>query len=68
MKRLALAAMLGLMALAPAQAQTVVKYLNPASIPEEVALMNEAVKEYEALIRGLRSNCRSSRTRRSRPS
>ena len=41
MKRIALAAMLGLMALAPAQAQTVVKYLNLASIPEEVALMNE---------------------------
>lgn len=56
MKRLALAAMLGLMALAPAQAQaqTVVKYLNLASIPEEVALMNEAVKEYEALNPGVK--------------
>ncbi len=54
MKRLALAAMLGLMALAPVQAQTVVKYLNLASIPEEVALMNEAVKEYEALNPGVK--------------
>jgi len=54
MKRIALAAMLGLMALAPAQAQTVVKYLNIASIPEEVALMTEAVKEYEALNPGVK--------------
>ena len=54
MKRIALAAMLGLMALAPAQAQTVVKYLNLASIPEEVALMNEAVKEYEAANPGVK--------------
>ena len=54
MKRLALAAMLGLMALAPAQAQTVVKYLNLASIPEEVALMNEAAREYEALNPGVK--------------
>lgn len=54
MKRLALAAMLGLMALAPVQAQTVVKYLNIASIPEEVALMNAAVKEYEAANPGVK--------------
>ncbi len=48
MKRIALAAMLGLMAFAPAQAQTVVKYLHIASIPGEVELMQNAVKEYEA--------------------
>ena len=48
MKRIALAAMLGLMALAPAQAQTVVKYLNIATIPGEVEIMKQAVAEYEA--------------------
>ncbi|HZY67976.1 MAG TPA: extracellular solute-binding protein, partial [Devosia sp.] len=48
MKRLALAAMLGLMALAPAQAQTVVKYLHLASIPGEVELMQQAADEYMA--------------------
>ena len=54
MKRIALAAMLGLMAFAPAQAQTVVKYLNIASIPDEVKLMNEAVAEYEAANPGVK--------------
>jgi raffinose/stachyose/melibiose transport system substrate-binding protein len=48
MKRLALAAMLGLMALAPAQAQTVVKYLNIASNPTEVEIMKKAAEEYMA--------------------
>ena len=48
MKRLALAAMLGLMAIAPTQAQTVVKYLNIASIPAEVELMKQVVAEFEA--------------------
>ena len=48
MKRLALAAMLGLMALAPAQAQTTVTYLNIASIPAEVELMKQAADEYMA--------------------
>src|SRR5215217_1807301 len=54
MKRIALAAMLGLMALAPAHADTVVKYLNIASIPAEVQLMNDAVKEYEAAHPGVK--------------
>lgn len=54
MKRLALAAMFGVMALAPAHADTVVKYLNIASIPGEVELMNEAVKEYEAANPGVK--------------
>ena len=49
MKQIALAAMLGLMAFAPAQAQTVVKYLNLASIPAEVQLMKDAAAEYMAL-------------------
>jgi len=54
MKRLALAAMLGLMAFAPAQAETVVKYLNLASIPAEVALMEQAAREYEAANPGVK--------------
>ena len=55
MKRIALAAMLGLMAFAPAvQADTTVKYLNIASIPGEVALMQDAVKEYEAAHPGVK--------------
>ncbi len=48
MKRIALAAMLGLAVAMPVQAQTVVKFLHIASIPEEVALMNEIVAEFEA--------------------
>jgi len=54
MKRIVLAAMLGLAAIAPAQAQTVVTYLNIASIPEEVKLMQEAVAEYEAANPGVK--------------
>ena len=48
MKRIALAAMVGLLAVSPAAAQTTVNYLNIASIPAEVELMNQAVAEYEA--------------------
>src|ERR1044071_9202800 len=49
MKRIALAAMLGLMAFASAvQADTVVKYLNIATIPGEIELMKKAVATYEA--------------------
>jgi raffinose/stachyose/melibiose transport system substrate-binding protein len=47
MKRLALAAMLGLMALAPAQAQVTVTYLNIATGNDKV-LMEELAAEYEA--------------------
>jgi raffinose/stachyose/melibiose transport system substrate-binding protein len=47
MKRVALAAMLGLMAFAPAQAQTVT-YLNINTGENDQALMAEAGKEYEA--------------------
>jgi raffinose/stachyose/melibiose transport system substrate-binding protein len=54
MKHFALAAMAGLLLVAPVQAQTVVKYLNIASIPGEVELMNEAVKEYEAANPGVK--------------
>jgi raffinose/stachyose/melibiose transport system substrate-binding protein len=46
--------MLGLMAFAPAQAQTVVTYLNIASIPGEVQLMKDAVAEYEAANPGVK--------------
>jgi raffinose/stachyose/melibiose transport system substrate-binding protein len=54
MKRFALAAVIGLLAILPVQAQTVVKYLNIASIPAEVELMNQAVKEYEAAHPGVK--------------
>lgn len=54
MKRIALAAMLGLMAAMPAAAQTTVSYLNIASIPAEVELMNQAVAEYEAANPGVK--------------
>lgn len=48
MKRIALAAMLGLAAILPAHAQTVVKHLHITSIPAELELMNQAVAEFEA--------------------
>ena len=49
MKRLALAAtLLGLMAIVPAQAQTVVKYLNIDNIPASVAIMQQAANDYMA--------------------
>ena len=48
MKRLALAAMLGLAAIAPAQAQTVVKHLHITSIPAEVELMNSIAADFMA--------------------
>lgn len=48
MKHIALAAMLGLAVTMPVQAQTVVKHLHIASIPEEVELMNQAVADFEA--------------------
>lgn len=48
MKKLALAAMLSVAAIFPAAAQEVVDWLHIASIPEEVALMEAAVAEYEA--------------------
>jgi raffinose/stachyose/melibiose transport system substrate-binding protein len=54
MKHFALAAMAGLLLVAPVQAQTVVKYLNIASIPGEVELMQQAVKDYEAANPGVK--------------
>jgi len=45
MKRIALAAMLGLMAFAPAQAQTTVTFLNIATGSDK-AVMEQAAKEY----------------------
>ncbi|KRA43296.1 ABC transporter substrate-binding protein [Devosia sp. Root635] len=48
MKKLALAAMLSVAAIFPAAAQEVVDWMHIASIPEEVALMEAAVAEYEA--------------------
>jgi raffinose/stachyose/melibiose transport system substrate-binding protein len=47
MKRIALAAMLGLMAFAPAQAQTTVTYLNIATGTDK-ELMEQLAAEYEA--------------------
>jgi len=54
MKRLLLAAAAVVIGLAPAQAQTVVRYLNIASIPAEVELMNQAVADYEAANPGVK--------------
>lgn len=55
MKRIALAAMLGLLAFGPVNAaDTVVKYLNIASIPAEVEIMKQAVAEYEATHPGVK--------------
>jgi raffinose/stachyose/melibiose transport system substrate-binding protein len=48
MKRIALAAMLGLAAILPAQAQTVVKHLHITSIPAELELLHQAAAEFEA--------------------
>jgi raffinose/stachyose/melibiose transport system substrate-binding protein len=48
MKRFALAAMLGLAAIAPVQAQTVVKHLHITSIPAEVELMNSIAADFMA--------------------
>jgi len=54
MKRLVLAALVGLLVVAPVQAQTVVKYLNIASIPGEVEIMQQAVEDYEAANPGVK--------------
>jgi raffinose/stachyose/melibiose transport system substrate-binding protein len=48
MKHIALAAMLGLAAIAPAQAQTVVRHLHITSIPAEVELMNSIAADFMA--------------------
>lgn len=48
MKRLALAAMLGLALAMPVQAQTVVKHLHITSIPAEVELMNSIAADFMA--------------------
>ena len=48
MKHLALAAMLGLAAIAPVQAQTVVQHLHITSIPAEVELMNSIAADFMA--------------------
>jgi len=48
MKRIALAAMMALAAVLPAQAQTVVKHLHIASIPAEVEIMNSIAAEFMA--------------------
>ncbi len=48
MKHIALAAMLGLAAIMPVQAQTVVKHLHITSIPAEVELMNSIAEEFMA--------------------
>ncbi|UJW84736.1 ABC transporter substrate-binding protein [Devosia sp. SL43] len=48
MKRFALAAMLSVAAILPAAAQETVDWMHISSIPEEVALMEAAVAEYEA--------------------
>ena len=53
MKRLALAALLTALAIVPAAAQTKVTWMHIASIPEELAIMEAAVAEYEAANPGI---------------
>lgn len=48
MKKLALAAMLSVAAIFPAVAQETIDWMHISSIPEELALMEAAVAEYEA--------------------
>lgn len=48
MKKLALAAMLSVAAIFPAAAQETIDWMHISSIPEEVAIMEAAVAEYEA--------------------
>lgn len=48
MKRIALAAMLAMAAILPAQAQTVVKHLHITSIPAEVELLNQIAADFMA--------------------
>ena len=57
MKRIALAAMLGALAFAPAAyADTTINWLHIASNPPEVKLMTDAAKEYEAAHPGIHIN------------
>lgn len=56
MKKLALAAMLSVAAILPAAAQEAVDWMHISSIPEEVALMEAAVAEYEAANPGITIN------------
>ena len=48
MKRFALVALAGLAAVAPVQAQTVVKHMHITSIPAELELMNDIANEFMA--------------------
>ena len=48
MKKLALAALLSVAAIFPAAAQETIDWMHISSIPEEVALMDAAVAEYQA--------------------
>lgn len=56
MKKLALAAMLSVAAIFPAAAQETIDWMHIASIPEEVAIMEAAVAEYEAANPGIKIN------------
>lgn len=53
MKRLALAALVGLLAAAPVQAQTTIQYLHITNIPEQVELLTALAEEYEAANPGI---------------
>lgn len=53
MKRLAIAALAGMLAFSPAHAQTTVEYLHIHTNPEHVAIIDEAVAEYEAANPGI---------------
>ena len=56
MKRIALAAMLGVLAFGPAYADTTVNYLHIESIPDEVKIMTDAVAQYEKDHPGIKIN------------
>ena len=56
MNKIALAAMLSVAAIFPAAAQETIDWMHIASIPEEVAIMEAAAREYEAANPGITIN------------
>lgn len=56
MRRIALAAMFGIAAILPAAAQETIDWMHLASIPEELAIMEAAAREYEAANPGITIN------------
>ena len=56
MKRIALAAIVGMLAFGPAYADTTINYLHIESIPDEVKIMTDAVAQYEKENPGIKVN------------